>query len=1094
VNTVYKILKKSEPVVRFLRFFRSGKTPLYINGLAGALASSLAAVIHDQTNLPLLLITSGPSEAEAALDDLTTILGTQNVGSLPPMYHHHTGASHPATGPRNERADALLRLKSGESTILVTQPDALIERCPDKKWLDEHYIDLKQDDDCPRDWILSKLVEAGYGRESLVDAQGQFAVRGGLLDIFPFGQEQPFRLELDGNQIASIRFFDPTTQRSTEQLNNVSFLLGEESTSIGSGLFDLLPEKMLIFWQNFGEIEERCIKYLKREDNLPDLVGRSKLSGDYFKPNFLSFDIVRRQASSFREIIWSGLIKNEKVAVDFGAVHPEPLPAGLDKLTDYLESYLKQDLDVWIAVDTEGERNRLEELLQDFDLKQVKTVTPSVSNGFVSKEIGLALLTAHEIFNRRRLRSRHTRFRKRAIHFDRSALRKGDLVVHTDYGIGIYEGLQTVKVRSQPRECLRIRYQEDVKLFVRVENFGQVEKYAGSDSAKPQLSRIGTKEWARAKNRTSKALQDISAELIKLYARRKVIKGYAFPEDTNWQQEMEASFEFEDTPDQVTSTQDVKVDLMASHPMDRLLCGDVGFGKTEIAIRAAFKVVQDSQQVAILVPTTILAQQHEETFSARLSTYPVRIKSLSRFKTPAEQREIVKEMKTGSVDIVIGTHRLLSKDIGFKKLGLLVIDEEHRFGVKHKEKLKQLKTNVDVLTMTATPIPRTLHFALMGARDTSLINTPPMNRLPVQTEIHSWSEDLIREAIIREVDRGGQVFFVHNRVQSIHSVQGMLERIAPGIRYAIAHGQMQERALEKVMTDFLKARFDVLITTMIIESGLDLPNVNTLIINRADRFGLAQLYQLRGRIGRSNRQAYAYLLTPPMLSMTTNSKRRLATISELTELGSGMKVAMRDLEIRGAGNLLGAQQSGYINAVGFDLYSKMLEVEVNKLREQPEKQPQDHDEEIKLDFNGPALLPSSYIDDSDQRYEFYRRLTELKEIDQISMLAEELKDRFGDLPEPAGNLLELTKLKILCQNCRIRKLEIKKDYFVAELKLPEDPSESQKVIGELVALASPEQVEFRVRRRIELIYRLEPSRALQRARKFLQRLTRNGIF
>ncbi|NQU06496.1 MAG: hypothetical protein HQ568_10415, partial [Calditrichaeota bacterium] len=533
--------------------FLTGINPLYINGITCALANFLAAMLHDQTGDSLLLVTAGPSEAEAALDDLTTILGSQRVGSLPPLYRHHLGVAPPAAGPRNERAEALLRLRSGKPTILVTQPEALLERGPDRNWLDEHHVNLKQGDECPREWMLSKLVEAGYRRESLVDAQGQFAVRGGLLDIFPFGQEKPFRLELDGDQIESLRLFESTTQRSIKQLVDVSFLLGEESSSTSGGLLDLLPEKMIIFWQNLGEIEERCTNYLKRIENFQRPFGNSNSVQNESKPNYLSFDGIREEASQFREIVWSGLIRYGKTEVDFGAVHPDPLPSGLDRLTEYLESYLKKDLDVWIAVDTEGERNRLEELLQDFDLEHVNTITPSVSNGFVSQETGLALLTAHEIFNRRRLRSRHTRFRKRAIPFDRSALRKGDLVVHIDYGIGIYEGLQTVKVRTQPRECLRIRYQNDVKLFVRVENFGQVEKYSGSDSAKPQISRIGTKEWARTKKRTQKALKDISAELIKLYASRKVIEGHAFPEDTHWQQEMEASFEFEDTPDQVTS-------------------------------------------------------------------------------------------------------------------------------------------------------------------------------------------------------------------------------------------------------------------------------------------------------------------------------------------------------------------------------------------------------------------------------------------------------------------------------------------------------------------------------------------------------------
>ena len=1091
MKTVFKVLKESRPFVELLELVSASRCAIHINGMTGSLGSFLAASIHDITGKTVLLVTSGPTEAETTLDDLTSILGSERVGFLPPLFRHNLGARSLAIGPRNERAEALMRIGTGKPTVMVTQPEALLERGPDRAWLDSHSVSLRQGEGCSLEKILSKLYDADYQRESLVDAQGQFAVRGGLIDVFPFGKEYPFRLELVGDVIESLRLFDPTSQRSVEKINDISFLLGVESDCFGSGLLSLLPDETVLFWNDLGEIEDRVERFRQRLENTRNSVGKE--TGGEPVRDYQSLREIRSEAERFRQVIWSGLIKRSKPEIDFSAVQPEPFPPGLDKLFAYLKSYVDRGNDVWIAVDAKGERERLDELLSESELYNVRTFTPSVFGGFVSDEIGVAMLTAHQLFNRRRLRSHHTRFRRRTVQFDRAALRKNDLVVHTEYGIGMFEGLQTVKVQGQPRECLRIRYQDDIILFIRVENFGLVEKYSGSEGVKPQLSRIGTRDWVRTKKRTRKALQDMAAELIKLYAERKVISGQSFPEDTQWQKEMETSFEFEDTPDQVTTTTDVKADMEAPHPMDRLLCGDVGFGKTEIAVRAAFKVVQESFQVAILVPTTILAQQHAETFFARLSAYPIRIETLSRFRTPAEQREIVKGLKNGAVDIVIGTHRLLSKDVAFKELGLLVIDEEHRFGVRHKEKLKQFKTNVDVLTLTATPIPRTLHLALMGARDTSLINTPPEGRLPVQTEVHGWSEELIREAILREIDRQGQVFFVHNRVQSIHAVKGMIERIVPEARCAIGHGQMKERSLERVMLDFLNRRYDLLVTTMIIESGLDMPNVNTMIVNRADRFGLAQLYQLRGRIGRSNRQAYAYLLTPPMLAMSTEARRRLATITELTELGSGMKVAMRDLEIRGAGNLLGAQQSGYINAVGFDLYTRLMEEEVGKLREAPPPKRTLAEEEIKLEFDGPALLPAGYIEDGDLRYQFYRRLAEMDEIEEVDRLADEMKDRFGKLPASAGNLLELTRLKILCRNIGIKKLEINKEYLNAELDLPVDPLESQKSVVRLVAAADPDQVEFRVRDKVEMIFRFDSGKRLLKARKFLQRIARKGI-
>ena len=1069
-----------------------------VSGLAGALGSFIAAGILEQTRCSLLLVAPGPARAEAALDDLVSILGPEKVGFLPPYFQYATRVGHQAIGPRNERVEALMRLQRGIPTILVTQPETLLERNPDRTWVDDHIVRLTVGEGCGRDELITGLFDTNYRRETLVDAQGQFAVRGGLLDVFPFGHENPLRIEFDGDTIESMRRFDPVTQRSVEPVDDASFLMGDESDSDRVGLLNLLPDDTVIFWHDLVEIEARTERFLLRIENSVNRSAETESTDSSLAYQSLQ-DVISDAREYFRQVIWQGTIQGTASRssahnwVDFGARQPDPFPPGLDQLTDYLQSYMDKDLTVWVAADTEAEKRRLSELLSDSGLDDVMTLTPSISGGFTSSDIGITLLATHELFDRRRLRSRHTRFRRRKLHFDRTALRKGDLVVHTQCGIGMYEGMQTVKVRGQPRECLRIKYQDDVLLFVRVENFGLVEKYVGSESARPRLSRLGGTDWARAKKRTRKALHDMADELIRLYAQRKVIKGRAYPEDTYWQKEMEASFEFEDTPDQVDSTVAVKQDLEAINPMDRLLCGDVGFGKTEIAVRASFKVVQDSFQAAVLVPTTILAQQHLETFRDRLAAYPVKIDVLSRFKTPSQQRETIEGLKSGRIDIVIGTHRLLSRDVAFRRLGLVIIDEEHRFGVRHKERLKQLKTNVDVLTLTATPIPRTLHLALMGARDTSLINTPPVDRLPVQTDIYPWSEELIRDAILREVDRQGQVFFVHNRVQSIHAVKALLERLVPGIRYAVAHGQMKESVLERVISDFLRHRYDVLVTTMIIESGIDMPNVNTLIVNRSDRFGLAQLYQLRGRIGRSNRQAYAYLLTAPKLAMTPEARRRLATISELTELGSGMKVAMRDLEIRGAGNLLGAQQSGYINAVGFDMYSRLLNGEVSKLKDEAPVSPPPTDEEIRIDYDGPALLPADYIDDGDIRYDFYRRLSAAEKVEEVDRLGEELLDRFGVLPERARNLLELTRLKILCRIADFTRLVVEDEYLIASLNLPEEVNESQREVGRLVAAADPERVEFRVTEGVEMIYRFNSDERLIRTRKFLQRITREGI-
>ncbi|MBM3328668.1 MAG: transcription-repair coupling factor [Calditrichaeota bacterium] len=1066
-----------------------------VTGLVGALPALIPALVLRQLDLPALVVVPGPAASEEMLDDLAVLVGADAVSFLPPRHLHPFETEPLASGPRNERAEALLRLASGSPAIYVTQPEALLEPSPDRDWVRRNTLRLKIGDDYPRSLLLANLAEAGYRRETVVDLQGQYAVRGGLLDIFPFGHEFPLRIEFDGDSISELRKFDPTTQRSVEKVEQFGLLIGGEVDSHSRSLLDLLPPGALIYWHDREAIETRIEQFLTRAESVGRRGAKDRGAFDSeATPQRLQFHPIKeifRQAEGFRQVVYPGEIRRSGDILDFAARRPDPYVPAMGSLADYLQRYREAGLTIFGTADTAGECERFEELLTEGGLEG-RTVTPALSGGFILKSAGLAVLTLHELWGRRRQRRSHARFRRRSAAFDLSSLNRGDLVVHTDYGIGRYEGLQTIKVRGEYQEVMRIRYQEDVLLYVRVEQFGLVEKFIGSEGAKPVLSRIGGTEWARTKKRTKRALEDMADELLSLYARRKAAVGHSYPSDTHWQSEMEASFEFDDTPDQSTATSEIKADLEAAHPMDRLLCGDVGFGKTEVAIRAAFKVVQESHQVAVLVPTTILAQQHYETFSERLAAYPVKIAALSRFQTSREQKATLSALREGECDIVIGTHRLLSKDVELKRLGLVIIDEEHRFGVRHKERLKQLKTSVDVLTMTATPIPRTLHLALMGARDTSQINTPPALRLPIQTEVHAFSEELIRDAILRETDRNGQVFFVHNRVESISAVKAMLERLVPGLRYAVAHGQMEEEDLERTMLDYMHQRNDVLICTTIIESGIDIPNANTLIVNRADKFGLAQLYQIRGRIGRSSRQAYAYLLTPPRLAMTTEARQRLATLAELTDLGSGMKVAMRDLEIRGAGNLLGSQQSGFINAVGFDLYTKLLEEAVRTVRgDEPDDT--NADWETSVEFDGPALLPPDYIDDGDLRYDFYRRLARATDLPEIDRLERDLADRFGPPPLPAGNLLWIARLKLLSRRLRFLTLAINDGFLAAGLILPEAPEDARRKIHQLLTAAKPDEIEFKMTSPVQLIRRFRESDRLKTAVRFLQSLAESSI-
>ncbi len=741
------------------------------------------------------------------------------------------------------------------------------------------------------------------------------------------------------------------------------------------------------------------------------------------------------------------------------AFHSEPQPpyaGSLERLRADLER-LAATHDLFLLCDNEGQAERLRELLEADEAAggpaAVSILVGGLHEGFVLSDARLVAFTDHELFNRYRRVRRYPRYRGAGPIEDYQALRVGDYVVHVQHGIGRYQGLEPVVVDDLRRDCLVVAYQGTDKLFVPSDQLDLLEKYVGKEGEVPRLDRLGGKEWARVKARAKKAIKDMAEELLQIYAARQAQPGHGFGPDTHWQRELETSFIYEETPDQAQAVADVKRDMERPRPMDRLVCGDVGYGKTEVAVRAAFKAVMDGKQVAVLAPTTLLAEQHLSTFRERVADFPVKVEMLSRFRTASQQAAILRSLADGTLDVVIGTHRLLQKDVAFKDLGLVVVDEEQRFGVAHKERLKKLRRQVDVLTLTATPIPRTLHMGLLGVRDMSIIDTPPPGRLPIETEIVEWKDEAIAGAVLREMDRGGQVFFVHNRVETIDAIARHLRKLLPEARFAVAHGQMRERELERVMLEFLDRRYDVLVSTLIIESGLDIPSVNTILVNRADTMGLAQLYQLRGRVGRTTLRAYAYLIVPPARSITEVAWKRLAALREFTELGAGFKIAMKDLEIRGAGNLLGPEQHGYVAAVGFDLYCRLLEETVRELKGEV-VEPKF---EARIDADVDAYIPDEYVEDSDVKVGFYKRLARTESVEEVAALEEELRDRYGAPPDAATSLFALRALRLEAERAGAEQVRLAR----GELRVRLAPARpvGRDVVGALVA-ASETRLEF----------------------------------
>ncbi len=1006
---------------------------LTIGGLPGSSdAVVLAALVRRLPTRFFVVLTEGVPQAERWLADLQAILDETPVALYPPR--EGFGEAEPHAEIAGERVETLERVARGEVRVLLTTARAVLERTRLPTALRGARIEIRKGDVRRPEEIADHLERIGFERVPMVDDVAQFSVRGGIFDIYSFGMADPVRLEFWGDEIIELRHFDLHSQRSTRAADVAIILPVDGHLSDDSeqefervSVASLWPPETIVMLPDDAHIEPEIQRTWDEAQHHLDLARRR---GEDVPRREELFQPPADALATMREFGTIALMPGAGTGAD--AVFPIRHPDAIDRDIKRLRRLVRDGTPTIILCDNEGQAERLDELLNEdtFSPSPAALVIGVLDGGFVIPGIGssdpidsrfpipdsrhgLRVLTDHEIFRRERRLRRARRYTTGATLEAITALKSGDFVVHLEHGVGIYRGLQTIFVGESTVEVAVIEYEGGDRLNVPLYRIDQIERYraagdADGDAAPPRLHKLGGRRWAQQRDRTRTAIQEMTVELLDLYARRQVASRPAHFPDTAWQRQLESSFLFEDTPDQRKATVDVKDDMEKPRPMDRLLVGDVGYGKTEIAVRAAFKAVQSDRQVAVLVPTTILADQHQRTFSDRFADFPIRVAALSRFQTPKEQTEVLAELAAKKVDIIIGTHRLLSPDVRFANLGLIVIDEEHRFGVKHKERLKQLRLETDVLTLTATPIPRTLHLSLAGLRDMTLMQTAPRDRSPVLTFVEPWDEGLIEEGIARELDRGGQVFFVHNRIETIEAIADRIRRVMPRARVAVGHGQMREKDLEDVMHRFVAGDVDVLVSTMIVESGLDVPNANTMFVNRADTFGLAQLYQLRGRVGRSHRRAYCYLIVPD--SVDEDAERRLQVLEHHTELGSGYRVALKDLELRGAGNLLGPEQSGFVHAVGFDMYLRMLEETVRRVMDsggKPKLVPSD----VSLDV--PAYLPDEFIPSQDAKLDVYRRLSALDEPAVIEELRAEVRDRFGPLPPPAEAFFATATLRVV---------------------------------------------------------------------------------
>jgi transcription-repair coupling factor (superfamily II helicase) len=999
--------------------------PIHLQGLAGSGFALAAASLYASTSRPIIAILPNKDEAQYFKSDLENLLVGESVYFLPDSFLKPYNLSRENAMGVQERIETLNALRKNPKRVFVTYTSALTEFVVDKAELEKSSIEIARGQSLDTDFLMEFLQVNGFERRDFVFEPGEFSVRGGIVDLFSFAHEFPFRIELDGDIIESIRTFDVNDQLSLKEIAHFSLLPNiqeqrNQETTIS--ITDYFDPKTIVFAHDMQyqveELAKACEKALQVHQEAVDF-GR-EIIPKHPKQIWNTPKGFENVLKPFTQIHFSGSRPTGKVEIIEFYQQPQPLfKRNFPMLIDWMQQNHRDGFKTLVFSENSRQIERLTTILSDTRADVVfDPVYQGLSAGFVDRDVKIAFATEHQLFDKyyrpkgRQKYSSQTSLTLREL----KNLKPGDFVTHIDHGIGRFAGLEKMDVHGVTQEVVRIVYKDNDLLYVSVNSLHKISKYTGKDGTPPSMHKLGSPQWDKQKKATKKKVKDIARELIALYAKRKGQQGFAFAPDNYLQMELEASFFYEDTPDQAKAVEDTKRDMELPQPMDRLVCGDVGFGKTEVAMRAAFKAVCDSKQVAVLVPTTILAQQHYRSFTKRFAGFPVTVDYINRFKSAKEQKATLDKVKAGKIDVLIGTHRILGKDIEFRDLGLMIIDEEQKFGVSAKEKLKERKVNVDSLTLTATPIPRTLHFSLMGARDLSVINTPPPNRQPVHTELHTFNKDLIAEAVTHELERGGQVFFVHSRVKDIHEIARLIGDAVPGCKVCVAHGQMEGHELEDVMVQFIEGEYDVLVATTIIESGLDIPNANTIIINNAHLFGLSDLHQMRGRVGRSNTKAFCYLLSPPVSVLSEDARKRLRTLEEYSELGSGFQVAMRDLDIRGAGNLLGGEQSGFISEMGFDMYHKILDEAVRELKHEEFEELFDQPEDIssrdcQVDTQFEMLIPSDYVTQTAERLALYSELSGINTELELQRFASNLKDRFGKLPQTVVALLDTVRLK-----------------------------------------------------------------------------------
>ncbi len=1090
---------------------------LQVRGASGSLPAALLTALRRGLDRPVLCIVPDEEAAAYLLSDLEQFGGAgadlirlPATGAKPYDREQVVDAT-----PFIQRGDVLQQLAAGFRGIIITSGLAVFEKLPPPETVRLETTVLTVGQDRNPDDLLTHLIEQGFVRTEFVAQPGDVAIRGGIVDAFPFTGDYPIRIEFFGDEIDSLREVDPNTQRSVSRLTTARLVPNIEREVPASEtpqhrllhtpLFSFLdPESLLVFFDEAPVIDATNGLFDHAEKEFSRTREEKKRAIEETEEpsaRYMSGDELYALTRAFPRLLFGSFTADppEEVAL-FESKPQPPFNGGMKALRQGLEVNAARGLTTFILCDSRSQEVRLRELLDlEEDTLATRLIVESLHEGFELPEARIAAFTDHQIFNRyhrptaRKRSKQHGGLTLR----DLQNLSPGDFVVHVDYGVGKFAGMEHITVRDRQQEAVRVLFADNDLLYVNVNALHKLHKFSGKEGHQPKLTKLGSGQWERAKARTKKRVKDIARDLLKLYAERKAARGFAFRPDSIWQRELEASFQFEDTPDQAMAAEAVKEDMEQATPMDRLVCGDVGFGKTEVAVRAAFKAVQDGKQVAILVPTTILARQHLETFRKRLDSFPIRIDVVSRFRTTAEQKDTLARLKKGEVDILIGTHRLASKDVHFKDLGLLIIDEEQRFGVAAKEYIRRLRANVDTLTLTATPIPRTLQFSLMGARDLSIINTPPPNRQPIVTEIHTFNRDLVRDAIIYETSRGGQVFFIHNRVQTIDEITAMVRALVPNTRIATAHGQMNPAALEKIMMEFVDGRYDVLVSTNIIESGLDISNANTIIINHAERFGISELHQLRGRVGRSDRKAFCYLLVSSVHGLTREARQRLQAVEEFSELGSGFNIAMRDLDIRGAGSMLGAEQSGFIEDVGIETYHKILDDAVQELRSEEFADlftavPTPRADETAVDVDEDAYIPSEYVSNNVERLNLYKRISEAAAISDLMEIKAEISDRFGPTNAATESLFAAAEIKILAESLRLPRITFKNERLFLEMPTTDaDPyfyeHVFQPLLGSLTAMERRYVLKESKSKRLRAVIQNVPD--LATAREIVEQLT-----